>query len=42
MRRIISVQFCAHPKLVVNEDLINNVSSLNKVGAIIKVKRNWN
>lgn len=38
MRRIISVQLGAHQKLVVNEEFIKDTSSLNKVGAIIKVK----
>lgn len=38
MRRIISVQLGAHQKLVVNEDFVKDISTLNKVGAIIKVK----
>lgn len=37
-RRVIAVQMCAYPKLVVNEDLISNPSALEKVGSTIKVK----
>lgn len=37
MRRIIAVQLFSHPKIIVNENFVQNTSSLNKVGAIIKV-----
>lgn len=37
MRRIISVQLSAYPKLVINNDFVKDTTALNKVGAVIKV-----
>lgn len=39
-RRVIAVQMCAYPKLAVNEQMIANPSSLDKVGSTVKLNSN--
>lgn len=39
-RRVIAVQMCAYPKLAVNEQMIANPSSLDKVGSTVKLNGN--
>lgn len=37
-RRALAVKMCAYPKLVVNKDVVDNSSALDKVGSTIKLK----
>lgn len=37
-RRALAVKMCAYPKLVVNEDTVNNADALDKIGSTIKLK----